>query len=192
MFSKNQIISLISEYAPALPEGLADWYDSLKNKIEWDNTNSQILISNEVLFDAPVIMNEETIHVDSFGDIVDSDENTLQDKLDEKQDLFPTDLSEIEKTFSDTPTLHQLPSTSQSNLTTEQKATIKANMLYWMKRGYINNGDSIIKISYNANGESPRFIASYTIYDGSGEVDEFSQYDILLQGNSYICTITLM
>lgn len=69
----------------------------------------------------------------------------------------PTDLTNVEWTFATrTPTGHQLPISNQSNLTNEQKETIKNNMLYWIKKGYILDeaNQQVLKISAYSSFEN--------------------------------------
>lgn len=168
MFSEKQLASIVAEVL-SKNENI-EWVESLKDYIEYDTDNNVVSINSEVT------INDSGLDIPTPSDLYFYDEDkTLGDLLDEKQDKNPTDLSGIVNTFGDNPIQHQLPAEDKSNLTTEEENQIWNNMLYWIKKGYVRDGNLIIKLGmYYIEESSLTIFASCAIYD-SGAADEYEQ-----------------
>lgn len=99
----------------------------------------------------------------------------------------PIDLSNIEETFALNPTGHQLPNTNLSNLTAEQMATIRNNMLYWIRQGYVKLDPTVYRITkYVFDGNNVEIGFGYAQFR-NGEIYEYDSYRVTLNDdtNSY-------
>lgn len=141
MFSEKQLASIVAEViGKVLPED----FDEIMESFTLDEATLNIGKQVDFLEDAQF---EGNLFVDAWDYIIDGNDKTLQEALDEKLEN-PTELSGIEDTFSSTPTGNQLPEDNKSNLTAEEEEALFNNALYWIKRGYIKiNGTDVYKIT---------------------------------------------
>ena len=122
-----------------------------------------------------------------FTSIWDSSGNTLYDEFTE---ITPTDLTDIPDTFSASVTHQkQLPSYNESSLTVDDEWQKQSKMLYWIKKGYIKDDSTIIKIqSYDITSNSIEIIAYNVIFDSNGAVTSLTQYRAVLNTSQHTYT----
>lgn len=140
MFSKNQIEKIVN--------------DVVDNKYKYFSYNAD---DDRFDFESIVYFNEG-LFCDPHSIIVDENEKSLQDLLDEKQDL---PIFDGENTFGNDLINHKLYNESKSNLTNEEIATLQENMIYWIKKGYVSSGTAK-KFLQNVNVDETTIYFSYS------------------------------
>ena len=169
MYSKNQIA--------VIAKNVVDNNEVIKNisyDPEDDSLNIDVLLylNGEAHFtDVAQFENEIQVDVpDNIHFINEYEEATLQDKLDEKQDIVSF---ESEDTFGNDLTNHKLYDSDKTGLTTEEVNTLKENMLYWIKKGYFSYGTTKYRITifdYNSSNISMSFY-EVTAQENQGDIE---------------------
>lgn len=166
MFSEKQIIDIVADVL-AKDENI-EWVESLKEVLYVAEDGMITLVTDFNTDGADIFMSGGTLHVGSWNEVRNEDNGSLQDALEPKLEN-PTHLDGLEETFATSPTGHQLPDDDKSSLTAEEITAIKANMLYWIKKGYIYAGGAdILKLQgYYISDFLIEIYAGYLLYDFS-------------------------